>query len=126
MRSALLFFLGFLICISADPALADKRVALVIGMSKYQQVPQLTNPARDADAMSALFKSAGFDVVDSERDLGISDFRRVIREFSETARDADIAVVYYAGHGIEVDGVNYLIPADARLLSGFDVEDAEP
>ena len=123
MRSALLFFLGFLICISADPALADKRVALVIGMSKYQQVPQLTNPARDADAMSALFKSAGFDVVDSERDLGISDFRRVVREFSETSRDSDIAVVYYAGHGIEVDGANYLIPADARLLSDFDVED---
>jgi len=123
VRSALLFFLGFLICISADPALADKRVALVIGMSKYQQVPQLTNPARDADAMSALFKSAGFDVVDSERDLGISDFRRVVREFSETSRDSDIAVVYYAGHGIEVDGANYLIPADARLLSDFDVED---
>jgi uncharacterized caspase-like protein len=112
-----------LICISADPALADKRVALVIGVSKYQQVPQLTNPARDADAMSALFKSAGFDVVNSEHDLGISDFRRAVREFSETSRDADIAVVYYAGHGIEVDGVNYLIPADARLLSDFDVED---
>jgi uncharacterized caspase-like protein len=123
VRSALLFFLGFLICITADPALADKRVALVIGMSKYRQVPQLTNPARDAEAMSALFKSAGFDVVDSERDLGIADFRRVIREFSETSRDADIAVVYYAGHGIEVDGANYLIPADARLLSDFDVED---
>jgi uncharacterized caspase-like protein len=123
VRSALLFFWGFLIHISADPALADKRVALVIGMSKYQQVPQLTNPARDADAMSALFKSAGFDVVDSERDLGISDFRRVVREFSETSRDTDIAVVYYAGHGIEVDGANYLIPADARLLSDFDVED---
>ena len=110
-------------CIFADPALADKRVALVIGMSKYQRVPQLINPAHDTDAMSALFKSAGFDVVDSERDLGISDFRRVVREFSETSRDADIAVVYYAGHGIEVDGVNYLIPADARLLSDFDVED---
>jgi uncharacterized caspase-like protein len=123
VRSALLFFLGFLICLFADPALADKRVALVIGVSKYQQVPQLTNPARDADAMSALFKSAGFDVVDSERDLGIAEFRRAVREFSETSRNADIAVVYYAGHGIEIDGINYLIPADARLLSDFDVED---
>lgn len=123
MRSALLFFWGFLICISTAPAWADKRVALVIGISKYQQVPQLTNPARDADAMSALFKTAGFDVVNSERDLGISDFRRIVREFSETSRGADIAVVYYAGHGIEVDGANYLIPADARLLSDFDVED---
>jgi uncharacterized caspase-like protein len=123
VRSALLIFLGLLFCVSAAPALAEKRVALVIGMSRYQQVPQLANPARDADAMSALFKKAGFDVVDSERDLGIVDLRRVIREFSETSRDADISVVYYAGHGIEVDGANYLVPADARLLSDFDVED---
>jgi uncharacterized caspase-like protein len=123
VRSALAIFLGFLFCISASPVTAEKRVALVIGMSRYQQVPQLANPAHDADAMSALFKKAGFDVVDSERDLGISDLRRVVREFSETSRDADISVVYYAGHGIEVDGTNYLVPADAKLLSDFDVED---
>ncbi len=123
VRSALLFLLGFSWCIAADPALADKRVALVIGMSGYQQVPKLTNPARDADAMTSLFRKAGFDIVDNERDLGISDLRRVIREFSEVSRDADISVVYYAGHGIEVDGTNYLVPADAKLLSDFDVED---
>jgi uncharacterized caspase-like protein len=123
MRSALLLFLWFLLLFSAEPALAEKRVALVIGMSKYREVPRLTNPARDAEAMSALFKKAGFDRVDSERDLGIADLRRVIREFSEVAHDADIAVVYYAGHGIEVDGTNYLIPADAKLLSDFDIED---
>jgi len=64
MRSALLFLVAFLFCISTEQALADKRVALVIGMSKYQQVPRLINPARDADAMTALFKKAGFDVVD--------------------------------------------------------------
>jgi uncharacterized caspase-like protein len=109
--------------LSSRPALAEKRVALVIGISRYQQVPRLTNPARDAEAMSSLFKKAGFDVVDSERDLGISDLRRVIREFSEISRDADISVVYYAGHGIEVDGTNYLVPADAKLMSDFDVED---
>jgi uncharacterized caspase-like protein len=123
VRSALLIFAGMVFCLFASPASAEKRVALVIGMSKYQQVPQLANPARDADAMAALFKKAGFDVVQSQRDLGISDLRRVIREFSETARTADISVVYYAGHGIEVDGNNYLVPADARLLSDFDVED---
>ncbi|MEH2627554.1 putative caspase-like protein [Bradyrhizobium sp. AZCC 1719] len=125
MRSALLIFLGFLflLCISFAPAMAEKRVALVIGISKYQQVPRLTNPTRDAEAMSSLLKKAGFDVVDSERDLGISDLRRAIREFSETSRDADISVIYYAGHGIEVDGRNYLVPADAKLLSDFDVED---
>lgn len=123
MRSALLIFFGLLFCISAGPALAEKRVALVVGMSQYKQVPRLANPARDADAMTALFKTAGFDVVDSRRDLGISDLRRAVREFSEISRDADIAVVYYAGHGIEVDGTNYLVPADAKLLSDFDVED---
>jgi uncharacterized caspase-like protein len=123
VRSALLIFLGFLFCVSADSALAEKRVALVVGMSNYRQVPRLANPARDAEAMSALFKKVGFDVVDSERDLGISDLRRVIREFAEISRDADISVVYYAGHGIEVDGTNYLVPADAKLLSDFDIED---
>src|SRR5208282_5119994 len=123
MRSALLIFLGLFFCISADTALAERRVALVIGMSNYQRVPRLVNPARDADALASLFRQAGFDVVDSERDLGISGLRRVIREFSETSRGADISVVYYAGHGIEVDGANYLVPADAKLASDFDVED---
>jgi uncharacterized caspase-like protein len=122
MRSVLIL-LGCLLCLSAGPALAEKRVALVIGVSKYQQAPRLTNPARDADAVAALFKQAGFDVVNNQRDPGIVELRRVIREFSETSRDADISVVYYAGHGIEVDGTNYLVPADARLASDFDIED---
>ena len=107
----------------SQPALAEKRVALVIGISKYQSVPRLANPARDAEAMSALFKKAGFEVVESGRDLGISDLRKSIRQFSDTSRDADMSVVYYAGHGIEVDGTNYLVPADAKLASDFDVED---
>jgi uncharacterized caspase-like protein len=123
VRSALLLFLTLIFSIFTDAAWADKRVALVIGMSNYRQVPRLTNPARDADAITALFKKAGFDVVDSRRDLDIPDLRRVIREFSETSKNAEIAVVYYAGHGIEVDGVNYLVPVDAKLASDFDIED---
>jgi uncharacterized caspase-like protein len=123
MRSTLLLILGFLFCLSADPALAEKRVALVMGISKYREVPRLSNPVRDAEAMSSLFRKAGFNVVESQRDLGISELRRVLREFADTSRDADISVVYYAGHGIEVDGTNYLIPADAKLLSDFDIED---
>jgi uncharacterized caspase-like protein len=112
-----------LVWLSSQPAAAERRVALVIGMSNYQQVPRLANPAHDAEAMSSLFKRAGFDFVDSERDLGIADLRRVIRQFSEISRDADISVIYYAGHGMEVDGTNYLVPTDAKLLSDFDVED---
>ena len=92
-------------------------------MSNYQQVPKLANPARDAAAMAGLLRQAGFDIVDSEQDLGIADLRRVVREFADKSRDADVAVVYYAGHGIEMDGNNYLIPADAKLLSDFDVQD---
>jgi uncharacterized caspase-like protein len=123
VRSAFLLLLGFFSVVSCSSAWAEKRVALIIGISKYQSVPRLVNPARDADAMSALFKKAGFDVVESGRDLGISDLRKSIRLFSDTSRDADISVVYYAGHGIEVDGTNYLVPADAKLVSDFDVED---
>src|SRR6185503_10596790 len=123
LRSLFFLFVGILLLTFAEPARAEKRVALVIGISNYQRVPRLGNPTHDADAMGALFKQAGFDVVDEERDLGIADLRRVIRVFSEQSRDADIAVVYYAGHGIEVDGTNYLVPADAKLASDFDVED---
>jgi uncharacterized caspase-like protein len=108
---------------AAHDALAEKRVALVLGMSKYQNVPALTNPARDAAAMGEVFKKAGFDTVDTKLDLTVSGLRREIRDFAASAADADIAVVYYAGHGIEVSGTNYLIPADARLQSDFDIPD---
>ncbi len=109
--------------LSAAPAAADKRVALVIGNSSYQNVGRLANPANDADAITATFKSAGFDIVESRRDLKSGETRRVLRDFADKARDADIAVVYYAGHGIEVDGTNYLIPVDAALERDTDVYD---
>ena len=107
----------------SGPVLAEKRVALVIGNSKYQNTAQLTNPANDADAMTATLRNAGFDVVDSRRDLKINDTRRVLRDFSDKARDADVAVIYYAGHGMEVDGTNYLLPVDAVLERDTDVHD---
>src|SRR5262249_12680925 len=104
------------------PALAEKRVALVVGNSAYKTVGRLPNPANDATAMATLLKSAGFSVVEL-RDAGLSDFKRAVSNFSETANDADIAVVYFAGHGIEVDRANYLIPIDAKLQRDFDVAD---
>jgi uncharacterized caspase-like protein len=124
MRSLLArLFVVLVACLACAPAWADKRVALVVGISKYQNVPALGNPSNDASAMGDIFKSAGFDTVDLRRDLGVADMRKALREFAAKASDADIAVVYYAGHGIEVDGANYLVPADAKLLSDFDVED---
>lgn len=108
---------------ASDVARADKRVALVIGNVMYRSVPSLPNTGNDAKAMAALFTSAGFDVVQTRSDLGVVDFKRVLREFIGVARDADIAVVYYAGHGVEVKGTNYLIPVDAKLARDYDVED---
>ena len=104
-------------------ALADKRVAFVVGNSNYQNVVTLTNPANDAAAITDMFKKAGFDVVESRRDLNNPELRRALRDFTEKARDADIAVIYYAGHGIEVDGTNYLIPVDAVLERDSDAYD---
>ncbi len=104
-------------------ASAEKRVALVIGNSAYQNASQLANPGKDANAVAALFRDSGFAVVETRLDLGNLEFKRVARDFTAAARDADIAVVYFAGHGIEVNGTNYLLPVDAKLVSDFDVED---
>jgi len=121
MRSFI--FAAAILAASAAGASAEKRVALVIGNSAYQNVTPLTNPANDANAITATLKGAGFDVVDSRRDLKASEMKRALRDFSDKARDADIAVVYYAGHGIEIDGTNYLIPTDAMLERDIDALD---
>ncbi|MBR0843363.1 caspase family protein [Bradyrhizobium liaoningense] len=109
--------------LASQPASATKRVALVVGNSSYQNAPLLPNPANDAAAIAATLKGAGFDVVDSRLNLAATDMRRALREFADQARDADIALVYYAGHGIEIDGTNYLIPTDARLERDTDIYD---
>jgi uncharacterized caspase-like protein len=107
----------------ATAAQADRRVALVIGNSNYRNASQLPNTINDANAVAALFKSVGFEVVNSRTELGVLEFKRAVRDFLITAETADIAVVYYAGHGIEVGGTNYLIPVDAKLARDYDVED---
>jgi hypothetical protein len=112
---------AFALC--AGEALADKRVALVVGNSSYQNASKLTNPVNDANAMAEMFRKAGFDVVEAKLDLGNLEFKRMAREFTSLARDADVAVMYFAGHGIEVNGTNYLLPVDAKLATDFDVED---
>jgi uncharacterized caspase-like protein len=106
-----------------SPALAEKRIALIIGNSNYKHAGLLGNPANDAAAIATLLKAAGFASVDVRRDLGIAEMRQALGDFSEAAQDADMALLFYAGHGIEVDGTNYLIPVDARLARDFDVED---
>ena len=111
------------VCLANQSALAGQRVALVIGNSSYQNVAALANPANDATAITEMFRRASFDVVESRRDLKYMDMRRALRDFADKARGADIAVIYFAGHGLEVDGTNYVVPVDAVLERDADVDD---
>ncbi|EHR01881.1 caspase family protein [Bradyrhizobium sp. WSM471] len=115
-----LFVSIWLMCGSAH---AERRIALVIGNSAYKSVPKLSNPANDAALVGGMFKKAGFDWIDIRTDLNASEMRKALRDFGGRARDAEVAVVYYAGHGIELDGTNYLIPTDASLETDSDVLD---
>lgn len=109
--------------LACGPAHADRRVALVIGNSAYKSAPKLGNPVNDATLVGGMFKRAGFESVDVKLDLNASEMRRTLREFAARTRDADMAVIYYAGHGIELDGANYLVPTDATLETDGDVLD---
>ncbi|MBB4368514.1 hypothetical protein GGD63_001293 [Bradyrhizobium sp. cir1] len=97
----------------------EQRVALVIGNSNYQNAPQLANPDNDAQSMAQFLNSAGFEVV-SATDLGQNDMLRVVQDFSAkvSARGPNtVAMVYYAGHGVQLAGENYLVPVDAKVSS---------
>jgi uncharacterized caspase-like protein len=115
--------LALALVLVCQPAQAGKRVAFVLANSAYQNAPALANPVNDGALIATTLRDAGFDVVESRRDLSALETRRALRDFSDQARDADIAVVYYAGHGLEVDGSNYLVPVDAKLERDSDVYD---
>ncbi|RCW89009.1 caspase family protein [Paracoccus lutimaris] len=100
--------------LGAGTALAEGRVALVIGNSDYQAVGALENPRNDALDISVALEGLGFDVI-LGRDLTREGMLRTTGEFAEAARDADVALFYYAGHGFQVGGQNYLIPTDAAI-----------
>jgi uncharacterized caspase-like protein len=110
----------WLVCGTAH---AERRIALVMGNSAYKSVPKLSNPANDAALVGGMFKNAGFDWIDVRTNLNATEMRKALRDFGGRARDAEVAVIYYAGHGIELDGTNYLIPTDAALETDSDVLD---
>ncbi|UWQ54735.1 caspase family protein [Leisingera caerulea] len=99
----------------------ERRIALVIGNSRYQHVTRLLNPSNDAKDLAKVLKEIGFEVT-SGYDLDFRSMRLAIRDFSEQAEKADIVLVYFAGHGIEVGGENYLIPTNAELKRDRDVD----
>ncbi|MBR0695622.1 caspase family protein [Bradyrhizobium lablabi] len=101
---------------------ATKRVALIVGNGSYRYVASLSNPPNDASDIGDAFKRVGFKV---SRLLNVDrlEFLRALRAFEDEALEADIAIVFYAGHGIEIDGSNFLIPIDAKLERDTHVED---
>jgi tetratricopeptide (TPR) repeat protein len=99
-----------------------RRIALVIGNSAYAAAPALANPPRDTQLLAGALRSTGFETVKLVSDLGREKFVDALQAFAREARQADWAVIYFAGHGIEVGGVNYLIPVDARLETDRDVQ----
>ncbi|SEO18307.1 caspase family protein [Bradyrhizobium sp. OK095] len=99
-----------------------RRVALVIGNGAYKNVHALPNPPRDAKLIASVLHDVGFQTVISVSDLTRDKFFEALKTFAEEAEKADWAVVYYAGHGFEIGGVNYLVPVDAKLAADRDAE----
>ena len=107
--------------VSANAALADKRVAFVVGNGAYKNVAPLPNPAVDAKSMAKLLRNVGFDVVEGSN-LTRDKMTEKLLDFGKKAEGADVALFFYAGHGIAVNGTNYLLPVDADLKSEMDVK----
>ncbi|MDX8447552.1 caspase family protein [Mesorhizobium captivum] len=114
---AALILMGF----TAFEAHADRRVAFVIGNSEYRDIPALKNPDKDAEDVSNTFRLAGFDVFVA-KDLTKLQFEEQFRNYLAAADGADLAVVYYSGHGFQIGGENFLIPVDASLKAAADIE----
>src|SRR5215813_9187513 len=106
---AVLVLLGLL----SLPAHAQKRVALVIGNSAYQHTSRLDNPKNDAMDIAAVLKQLGFQVIDGF-DLDKTAFESKVRDFTVALRAAEVGLFFYAGHGLQVAGQNYLVPIDAK------------
>lgn len=120
-RILALFALTLSVVVFASAASAERRVALVIGNAAYKHAPALANPANDAKAVTAALERLGFEVV-SGFDLGNSDLRKTVRSFADKLSGADVALFFYAGHGLQVSGENYLIPVDAAIQTEADLD----
>jgi hypothetical protein len=112
-----------LLCIvfTANAARADRRVAFVVGNGAYKNVAQLPNPPIDAKAMASVLRNVGFEVVEGTN-LTRDKMTEKLLDFGKKAQGADVAVFFYAGHGIAISGTNYLLPVDADIKSEMDVK----
>ena len=102
------------VAVTTTPTWAAKRVALIIGNADYPSVGNLRNPLADAVAVAGVLQQLGFEVT-SKQNIGAQEFRETLATFAEASSGVELSLVYYAGHGIELDGTNYLVPIDAKL-----------
>jgi hypothetical protein len=109
---------------AGEPAFAETRIALVVGNSSYQNIPRLSNPANDARLMAETLRALGFTLVggSAQIDLDKGSFDQTIRTFGSQLQGADVALFYYAGHGLQVRGSNYLVPINANPAREADVD----
>ena len=120
LRSLVVAVVAFVVLAIPSVVLADGRVALVVGNSTYSHIGRLPNPDNDARDISAALRRLGFEVT-NEFDADRVELTEALRAFTRRSAGADVSLVFYAGHGIEMDGVNYLVPVDARLERDVDV-----
>ncbi|UGV26781.1 peptidase [Rhodopseudomonas boonkerdii] len=121
MRQLVFALSALSVVFSADAALADKRVAFVVGNGAYKNVDPLPNPPIDAKAMASTLRNVGFEVIEGSN-LTRDGMTERLLEFGRKAQGADVALFFYAGHGISVNNINYLLPIDANLKSEMDVK----
>ncbi|MDE0035515.1 MAG: caspase family protein [Deltaproteobacteria bacterium] len=112
---------GFSLQVLNAQVWAAQRVALVVGNAAYEHAPRLANPLNDASDIGAALVRLGFTVTKLDN-ADYDGMRRGLRAFTRAAATAEVALIFYAGHGIEIDGRNFLVPVDARLASDQDVE----
>jgi uncharacterized caspase-like protein len=118
---ALIFSLFCMVFTTVNAAKADRRVAFVVGNGAYKNVAQLPNPPIDAKAMASVLRNVGFEVVEGTN-LTRDKMTEKLLDFGKKAQGADVALFFYAGHGIAISGTNYLLPVDADIKSEMDVK----
>ncbi|MET4800755.1 caspase family protein [Bradyrhizobium sp. LB11.1] len=121
MRTLTIIVSLMCIALSVSAAKADRRVAFVVGNGAYKNVAQLPNPPIDAKAMASTLRNVGFEVIEGSN-LTRDQMTEKLLDFGRKAQGSDVAVFYYAGHGIAVGGSNYLLPVDADIKSEMDVK----
>src|SRR5579862_9111364 len=124
MTTRSLFVATLFACIPLLSTAAEKRIALIIGNSTYRNVPQLNNPKNDAVLMAQTLKDLGFTLIGdaAQMNLDKAALDRAVQSFGRQLQGAEIALFYYAGHGVQMQGSNYLVPIDANPVRAVDVD----